>query len=91
MTETEGTLQGDLVGPICETGDFFAVDRDLPAVTANDLIAVCSVGAYGFTMASTYNSRPLPAEVMVDGSRSWIVRERETWDNIIRSETDPNA
>jgi diaminopimelate decarboxylase len=90
VKETAETIHGDLVGPICETGDFFASDRDLPAVSANDLVAVCSVGAYGFTMASTYNSRPLPAEVMVDGTRSWIVRERETWDDIIRSETDPH-
>ena len=91
VTETEETIHGDLVGPICETGDFFATDRDLPAVSANDLLAVCSVGAYGFTMASTYNSRPLPAEVMVDGARAWIVRERETWQDIIRSETDPHV
>ncbi len=91
VAETADTVHGDLVGPICETGDFFAADRDLPAVDAGDLVAVCSVGAYGFTMASTYNSRPLPAEVMVDGDRSWLVRERETWDDIIRSEVNPNG
>lgn len=68
----------DVVGPICESGDFFARDRALPAVHAGELLAMRSAGAYGFTMASTYNSRPRAAEVMVDGSRLTVVRERES-------------
>ncbi|MCB9740899.1 MAG: diaminopimelate decarboxylase [Deltaproteobacteria bacterium] len=68
----------DVVGPICESGDFFARDRVLPEVRAGELLAMRSAGAYGFTMASTYNSRPRAAEVMVDGSRLTVVRERES-------------
>ncbi|MDT0595675.1 diaminopimelate decarboxylase [Glaciecola petra] len=66
----------DVVGPVCETGDFLGKDREL-AIEANDLLAVRSAGAYGFVMASNYNSRCRPAEVMVDGSKHFIVRERE--------------
>ncbi|MDA1044793.1 MAG: diaminopimelate decarboxylase [Verrucomicrobia bacterium] len=85
------TIFGDLVGPICESGDFLAADRDLPAVAEGDLVAIKSAGAYGFAMASTYNSRPLVAEVLVEGNRSWIIRERETWDHLIASERLPDA
>ena len=88
VTANDGTFTGDLVGPICESGDFIAADRELPAVSEGDLLAVKSVGAYGFAMASTYNSRPLPAEVMVEGDRDWLVRERGTWDDLVRGETD---
>ncbi|MDA0577271.1 MAG: diaminopimelate decarboxylase, partial [Verrucomicrobia bacterium] len=88
---TTETLHGDLVGPICESGDFLAADRDLPAVGEGDLLAVMSAGAYGFAMASTYNSRPLVAEVMVEGDRAWVVRARETLDDLIRSEPLPKA
>lgn len=91
VTANAHTFTGDLVGPICESGDFIATDRELPAVTEGDLLAVKSVGAYGFAMASTYNSRPLPAEVMVEGDRDWLVRERETWDDLVRSEADAPA
>jgi diaminopimelate decarboxylase len=66
----------DVVGPVCETGDFLARDREL-AVASGDLLAVMDCGAYGFVMASNYNSRPRPAEVMVDGSDVYLVRERE--------------
>lgn len=66
----------DLVGPVCETGDFLGKDRDL-ALTANDLLAVMSSGAYGFVMASNYNTRGRPAEVMVDGDKVHLIRERE--------------
>ena len=85
------TIFGDLVGPICESGDFLAADRDLPAVEAGDLVAVKSAGAYAFSMASTYNSRPLPAEILVEGERSWLIRKRETWDDLIASERLPEA
>lgn len=91
VREGSGTVHGDLVGPICESGDFLAADRDLPLMDEGDLVAVRSAGAYGFTMASTYNSRPLPAEVLVEGQRSWLIRERETWDHLIASERLPDA
>ena len=77
----------DVVGPICETGDFIAQDRDLPPVKEGDYLAVMSAGAYGFSMASNYNPRPLAAEIMVDGTQSQVVRERQTWDDIIRGES----
>ncbi len=86
VKETGGKLFGDLVGPICESGDFLAADRDLPACGPGDLLAVMSAGAYGFSMSSTYNSRPRLAEVMVEGTRHALVRERETWPDLIRGE-----
>ena len=76
----------DIVGPICESGDFLAKDREIPALVSGDLIAVMSAGAYGFSMASTYNSRPRAAEVMVSGSRFELVRERETLRDLTRGE-----
>ena len=75
----------DLVGPVCETGDFLGKDREL-ALEPGDLLAVRSAGAYGFSMSSNYNSRPRAAEVMVDGARMHIVRERETLDDLWRGE-----
>ncbi|MDP6791969.1 MAG: diaminopimelate decarboxylase [Arenicellales bacterium] len=75
----------DVVGPVCETGDFVARDRRL-AVTAGDLLAVRSVGAYGFVMASNYNARPRPAEVMVDGDMFHVAREREQSDQLFAAE-----
>jgi len=77
----------DVVGPICETGDFIAQDRDLPPVKEGDYLAVMSAGAYGFSMASNYNTRPLAAEIMVDGTQSQVVRERQTWEDIVRGES----
>ena len=82
-TETEFV---DIVGPICETGDYLAQNRDLTPVKEGDVLAVMSAGAYGFSMASNYNSRPMVAEVMVDGAKSAVVRERQTWDDLIRGE-----
>ena len=75
----------DVVGPVCETGDFLGKDR-LLAIAENDLLAVCSAGAYGFVMASNYNSRGRPAEVMVDGEQLHLVRERETIEDLMRGE-----
>lgn len=75
----------DIVGPVCETGDWLGRDRQL-ALAEGDLLAIRSAGAYGFTMASNYNSRGRAAEVMVDGDRLHIVRERETFDDLIRGE-----
>ncbi len=86
VKECAGSAQADLVGPICESGDFFAQGRELPTVEEGDLLMLKSAGAYGFAMASTYNSRPRPAEVMVDGSQTVLVRERETWEDLVRGE-----
>jgi diaminopimelate decarboxylase len=86
VAQRDGTRPADVVGPICESGDFFAQDRELPEVVQNDLLAIRGAGAYGFAMASRYNSRPLPAEVMVDGARAFVVRERETWEDLVRLE-----
>ena len=79
-------IKGDLVGPICETGDFLATDREMPDFAAGDLIAVMSAGAYGFSMASNYNARPRPAEILVDGSSYRVVRDRESFEDLIRGE-----
>jgi diaminopimelate decarboxylase len=83
---TRKRVVADVVGPICESGDFLARDRELPAFAAGDLIAIMSAGAYGFSMSSTYNSRPRAAEVMVCGSRFEVVRERETIRDLTRRE-----
>ncbi len=78
----------DIVGPVCESGDFLAKDRPFPPNTrAGDLLAVMSAGAYGFVMASQYNARPRPPEVMVDGARYAIARRRETYEDLVRGET----
>ena len=75
----------DIVGPVCETGDWLARGREL-ALAEGDLLAVRSAGAYGFVMASNYNSRPRPPEILVDGERATVVRERETLDDLLRGE-----
>ncbi|MDR5866375.1 diaminopimelate decarboxylase [Halomonas koreensis] len=80
-TASRETGTYDVVGPVCETGDFLGKDRDL-AIAPGDLLAVRSAGAYGFVMASNYNSRPRPAEVMVDGDRSHLVRRRERLEDL---------
>jgi diaminopimelate decarboxylase len=80
----------DVVGPICETGDFLARDRELAPSQAGDLLAVMAAGAYGFTMASNYNTRPRAAEVLVKGDRFAVVRERETLADLIRGESIPD-
>lgn len=81
----------DVVGPICESGDFFAKDREIARPRRGDLLAVMSAGAYGFTMASNYNSHPKPPEVLVDGDRYYIVRKRESMDDLINGEVIPTA
>jgi diaminopimelate decarboxylase len=80
----------DVVGPVCETGDTFATDRPMPTLKAGDLMAFMSTGAYGFAMASTYNSRPLAAEVMVWGDQWQIVRPRQTYEEMFGMETLPD-
>ena len=79
----------DVVGPVCETGDFLARDRDLPLPKPGELLAVGNAGAYGFSMASNYNARPRPAEVMVEGGEVYLVRERESFEDLVRGETIP--
>ncbi|NPA40202.1 MAG: diaminopimelate decarboxylase [Thermodesulfobacteria bacterium] len=79
----------DVVGPICESGDFLAKQRPLPKVKQGDLLAVMSAGAYGFVMSSNYNSRPRPPEVLVDGDQFYIVRKRETIEDLYRLEEIP--
>jgi diaminopimelate decarboxylase len=79
-------LTADVVGPVCESGDFFARERDLPALESGDLLAVMSAGAYGFVMSSNYNSRPRAAEILVDGTEAHLVRDRDTFEDIIRNE-----
>ena len=76
----------DVVGPICESGDFFAQDRELPKLEQGELVALLSAGAYGFVMASNYNSRPFPAEVLVDGAEAKVVRERQSYEDLIAGE-----
>jgi diaminopimelate decarboxylase len=76
----------DVVGPVCESGDFMARDRELPPLERGDLICVMSAGAYGFAMSSNYNSRPRSAEVIVDGGAMAVARRRETLDDLVRGE-----
>jgi diaminopimelate decarboxylase len=78
----------DVVGPVCESGDFFAQDRSMPPLAEGDLVAIMSAGAYGFVMASNYNSRPFPAEVLVRGNRLSLIRERQTLAELVRGECD---
>ncbi len=86
-TESDLPLH-DIVGPVCESGDFLAKDRPFPPDTkAGDLLAVMSAGAYGFVMASQYNARPRPPEILVDGARYAVARRRETYDDLVRGET----
>ncbi len=83
----DGTVESvDVVGPICETGDFFCQNREIASFQPGDLIALMSAGAYGMVMASTYNSHPLPAEILVDGDEARLVRERQTFEDLIAPE-----
>jgi diaminopimelate decarboxylase len=79
-------LLADIVGPLCESGDFFARDRDMPDVQPGDLLAVLTTGAYGFVLSSNYNTRPRPAEVLVNGSEAELIRERETVEGLMAGE-----
>ncbi|MCD6338340.1 MAG: diaminopimelate decarboxylase, partial [Verrucomicrobia bacterium] len=83
-------IRADVVGPVCESGDVFAKDRELPEVAEGDLLAVMSAGAYGAVMASNYNSRPLPAEVMVKGRRVELLRPRQSIEDLWRRERVPD-
>jgi diaminopimelate decarboxylase len=85
---TSRRVVADVVGPVCETGDFFARDRELPPLRQGDLVAILDTGAYGMSLASNYNSRPRPAEVLVNGRRSRLIRRRETFADMLA--TEPN-
>jgi diaminopimelate decarboxylase len=76
----------DIVGPVCETGDFFARDRELPVVEEGDLVAILDAGAYGMVLASNYNTRPRPAEVLVSGKSAKLIRRREKISDLLRQE-----
>jgi diaminopimelate decarboxylase len=86
---SKDTEKIDVVGPVCESGDFFALDREMPELHEGDLLAIMSAGAYGFVMASNYNSRPLSAEALVRGDKFALIRKRQTWEDLVRDEIDP--
>ncbi|MEW5736004.1 MAG: diaminopimelate decarboxylase [Thermodesulfobacteriota bacterium] len=87
VRKTEGEITADVVGPICESGDFLAKDRKMAAARPGDLLAVMSAGAYGMSMSSNYNSRPRAAEIMVSENRFVVVRQRETYEDLVRGES----
>jgi diaminopimelate decarboxylase len=80
-------ITADVVGPICESGDFLARGRQLANVMPGDFLAVCAAGAYGFVLSSNYNSRPRAAEVLVEGAAWRVIRRRETFEDLVRGET----
>src|ERR1700676_1264413 len=90
VTQSEGSTSPsevtDIVGPVCETGDFFARERELPVVGEGDLLAILDAGAYGMVLASNYNTRPRAAELLVDGKSVKVIRRRETMDDLLRPE-----
>ena len=81
------TSAADVVGPLCETGDFLAQDRPMPDVQPGDLLAILTAGAYGYVLASNYNTRPRPAEVLIDGGRAELIRKRERLEDLMAGET----
>ncbi|MBZ5602271.1 MAG: diaminopimelate decarboxylase [Acidobacteriia bacterium] len=84
-----GKMKVDVVGPVCETGDFLAREREMEEVLPGDVLAICSAGAYGFAQSSNYNARGRAAEVLVEANKWRIVRKRETFEDLIRNEIDP--
>ncbi len=89
LEEGENKKTYDIVGPICETGDFLAKKRLLPSLKENEYVAIMGAGAYGFSMSSNYNSRPRPAEVLIEGDKFYLIRRRETYQDLIRLEAIP--
>ena len=87
-TRSERESKIDIVGPVCESGDFFALDREMPELHEGDLLAIMSAGAYGFVMASNYNSRRLPSEVLVRGDKFALIRQRQTWEDLASGEVE---
>lgn len=82
-------MEADVVGPVCESGDFFARNRQLPNVKTGDLLAIRTAGAYGFVLSNNYNSRPRACELLVDGANVLVVRRRETYEDLVRGESVP--
>ena len=89
LKKQEEKIIADIVGPICESGDFFAKDRSIYKLKQGDLVAIMGAGAYGFTMSSNYNSRPRCAEVLVNQDKYYVIRERESYEDLIRGEKIP--
>jgi diaminopimelate decarboxylase len=89
IRKERGEMTADVVGPICESGDFLAKGRRMSAVERDELVAVMSAGAYGFSMSSNYNSRPRIPEVLVRGNRSYVIRKRESYEDLIHGEMIP--
>jgi diaminopimelate decarboxylase len=88
LTDSKETSKANLVGPICESGDFFAKNIELPKTNPGDLVVIHSAGAYGFTMSSNYNTRPRAAEVGVVDGKERLIRRRETFEDLIACEID---
>jgi diaminopimelate decarboxylase len=88
---SRSTEKIDIVGPVCESGDFFALDREMPELHEGDLLAIMSAGAYGFVMASNYNSRLLPAEALVRGDKFALIRKRQTSEDLVRGEVEKDC
>jgi len=86
--KSENASECNLVGPVCESGDFFAKNRELPATQHNDLIAIYSAGAYGFTMASNYNTRGRVAEIALENGQDRLIRKREVFEDLIALEEE---
>ncbi|HWW23377.1 MAG TPA: diaminopimelate decarboxylase, partial [Edaphobacter sp.] len=82
----KSTITADIVGPVCESGDFFARDRVIPSVKPGDLVVLLDAGAYGMSLTSNYNSRPRPAEVLIDGAKAKLIRRRETMRDLLSPE-----
>jgi diaminopimelate decarboxylase len=89
ILKTRGYLKTDIVGPICESGDFFAKDRDMADLEPGELLAILGGGAYGFSMSSNYNSRRRAPEVLVKDNEFFVIRKRETFRDLIRGESIP--
>jgi diaminopimelate decarboxylase len=90
VTPRPGRMTATIVGPVCETGDLFAEDRPITPLEPGDLVALMTAGAYGATMASTYNSRPLVPEILVDGDRFAVIRRRQTLDELVAQDQLPD-
>jgi diaminopimelate decarboxylase len=86
---SQDSIKMDIVGPVCESGDFFAQDREIPQLAPGDRIAVLSSGAYGFVMSSNYNSRPLLPEILIDGNQVHLARARQSLEDLIQGEAIP--
>jgi len=88
-SRNKNTEKIDVVGPVCESGDFFALNREMPELHEGDLLVIMSAGAYGFVMASNYNSRLLPVEALVRGDKFALIRKRQTWEDLAQGEVVP--